>query len=180
MPGLPVWLTRFHVSSGDLLLRYHSESNRTDGFPNRQYFFPPLKQKELRRQKVAKRNFHYNILGGPSYTPDFGVLIGGTALMTFRMDPKDTTMQRSVIPASMAFMFTGGLNIMVKPQLFFKNDRFRIFGQFIYKNTQENYYGVGYDTNKNYERGKQPANINIAVCRSTPGSCSDSKKAISF
>lgn len=114
----------------------------------------PLSKKELRRQKVAKRNFHYNILGGPSYTPDFGVLIGGTALMTFRMDPKDTTMQRSVIPASMAFMFTGGLNIMVKPQLFFKNDRFRIFGQFIYKNTQENYYGVGYDTNKNYERGK--------------------------
>ena len=47
----------------------------------------PLSKKELRRQKVAKRNFHYNILGGPSYTPDFGVLIGGTALMTFRMDP---------------------------------------------------------------------------------------------
>ena len=72
--------------------------------------------------------------------------------MTFRMNPKDTTMRRSVLPFAMAFIFKGGLNIMVKPQLFFKNDKFRIFGQFSYKNTQENFYGVGYSTNKNYER----------------------------
>lgn len=72
--------------------------------------------------------------------------------MTFRMNAKDTTMRRSVVPAAMAFMFKGGLNIVVKPQLFFKDDRFRIFGQFTYKNTQENFYGIGYDTNKNYVR----------------------------
>ncbi len=112
----------------------------------------PLSKKELRRQKVAKRNFHYNILGGPSFSPDFGFLVGGSALMTFRMNPKDTTMRRSVLPFAMAFIFKGGLNIMVKPQLFFKNDKFRIFGQFSYKNTQENFYGVGYSTNKNYVR----------------------------
>lgn len=41
-------------------------------------------KRELRRQRVAKRNLHYNILGGPSYTPDFGFLVGGSALMTFR------------------------------------------------------------------------------------------------
>ena len=111
-----------------------------------------LTKKELRRQKVAKRNFHYNILGGPSFSPDFGFLVGGSALMTFRMNPKDTTMRRSVLPFAMAFIFKGGLNIMVKPQLFFKNDKFRIFGQFSYKNTQENFYGVGYSTNKNYVR----------------------------
>ena len=69
------------------------------------------------------------------------------------MNPADTTMRRSVIPMSLAFMFNGGgLNVMVKPQLFFKNDKFRIFGQFSYKNTQENFYGIGYTTNKNYER----------------------------
>ncbi len=105
------------------------------------------------RQRVAQRNFHYNILGGPSYTPDFGVLIGGSALMTFRMNPKDTTMRRSVVPMALAFMFEGGgLNLMVKPQLFFKDDKFRIFGVLNYKNTRENFYGIGYNTNKNYER----------------------------
>ena len=55
-------------------------------------------KRELRRQRVAKRNLHYNILGGPSYTPDFGFLVGGSALMTFRMNPSDTTQRRSVVP----------------------------------------------------------------------------------
>lgn len=109
-------------------------------------------KKELRRQRVAKRNIHYNILGGPSYTPDFGALIGGSALVTFRMNPSDTLQKRSVLPMAVAVMFEGGLNLMVKPQLFFKNDKFRIFGKFTYKNTLENFYGIGYSTNKHYER----------------------------
>lgn len=36
-------------------------------------------KRELRRQEVAKRNLHYNILGGPSYTPDFGLLLWSTS-----------------------------------------------------------------------------------------------------
>ena len=96
---------------------------------------PALSKRELRRQRVARRNLHYNILGGPSYTPDFGLLIGGSALMTFRMNPSDTTQQRSVVPVAIALMFNGGLNLFSKPQLFFKGDRFRIFGQFSYRST---------------------------------------------
>ena len=68
---------------------------------------PALSKRELRRQRVARRNLHYNILGGPSYTPDFGLLIGGSALMTFRMNPSDTTQQRSVVPVAIALMFNG-------------------------------------------------------------------------
>lgn len=124
--------------------------------------------KELKRIKRAQRNVHYNILGGPSYTPDFGLLVGGSALITFSMNPKDSTMKRSVIPASLAVMFNGGLNIVIKPQLFFKNDRFRIFGQFIYKNTQENYYGVGYETNKNYLRSKETSQYKYSGIQFNP------------
>ena len=98
---------------------------------------PALTKRELRRQKVAKRNLHYNILGGPSYTPDFGAVLGGSALMTFRMNPSDTTQLRSVVPVAIAFLFNGGINLFSKPQLFFKGDRFRIFGKFAYKNTEE-------------------------------------------
>lgn len=111
-----------------------------------------LTKKELRKQKVAKRNLHYNILGGPSYTPDMGLLIGGSALMTFRMNPSDTTQLRSVVPMAIAVMVNGGFSLSSKPQLFFKGDRFRIFGKFTYKSTEDNYYGVGYETNKNYVR----------------------------
>lgn len=113
---------------------------------------PTLTKKELHKQKVARRNLHYNILGGPSYTPDFGAVLGGSALMTFRMTPSDTTQLRSVVPVAIAFMFNGGINLFSKPQLFFKGDRFRIFGKFSYKNTEENFYGIGYSTNKDYIR----------------------------
>lgn len=111
-----------------------------------------LSKKEIRKQKVAQRNLHYNILGGPSYSPDFGAILGGSALMTFRMNPSDTTQMRSVVPMAVAFMFEGGINFFTKPQLFFKGDRFRIFGKFSYKNTRENFYGIGYKTNKDYIR----------------------------
>ena len=111
-----------------------------------------LSPKEPRKLRVARRNLHYNILGGPSYSPDFGLLIGGSALMTFSMQPKDSTLQRSVVPVNIAFIFEGGINLFSKPQLFFKHDRFRIFGKFSYINTMENYYGVGYNTNRDYVR----------------------------
>ena len=113
---------------------------------------PTLSKKELRKLKKANRNFHYNILGGPSYSPDFGLLVGGSALMTFSLNPQDTTLKRSVVPIALAFMFDGGINIFSKPQLFFKHDRFRLFGKFSYKNTVENYYDIGYTTNRGYIR----------------------------
>lgn len=113
---------------------------------------PTLSKKELRKLKKANRNFHYNILGGPSYSPDFGLLVGGSALMTFSLNPQDTTLKRSVVPIALAFMFDGGINIFSKPQLFFKHDRFRLFGKFSYKNTVENYYDISYTTNRDYIR----------------------------
>lgn len=113
---------------------------------------PTLSKKELRKLKKANRNFHYNILGGPSYSPDFGLLVGGSALMTFSLNPQDTTLKRSVVPIALAFMFDGGINIFSKPQLFFKHDCFRLFGKFSYKNTVENYYDIGYTTNRDYIR----------------------------
>lgn len=127
-----------------------------------------LTKRQLRREQVKNRNFHYNILGGPSYTPDYGVLIGGSALMTFRTNPKDTTLQRSIFPFSIAVMFKGGLNLMTRPQLFFKNDRFRIFGQFAYKNILDNYYGIGYSTNKNYQRGKETSEYRYSGIQVNP------------
>lgn len=129
---------------------------------------PTLSKKELRRLRVAQRNFHYNILGGPSYTPDFGLLIGGSALMTFRMNPSDSTQLRSVLPVAIALMFKGGLNLMTKPQLFFKGDRFRIFGTFSYKNTLENFYGIGYSTNKDYPRGKETSEYRYSGVQVNP------------
>ena len=128
-----------------------------------------LTSKELHKQKVARRNFHYNILGGPGYTPDFGLTVGGSALMTFRMNPNDALQQRSVVPIAIAFMFEGGgINLFSKPQLFFKGDRFRIFGKFSYKNTVENFYGVGYRTNRDYIRSDSTSSYSYSGVQINP------------
>ena len=139
-----------------------------DSIPQENDITKTLSKKELRKERVKNRNFHYNILGGPSYTPDYGVLIGGSALMTFRMNPSDKTQLRSVAPFTIAVMFKGGLNLGTRPQLFFKNDRFRIFGQFAYKNTMENFYGIGYSTNKDYNRSKETSEYRYSGIQVNP------------
>ncbi|MCG8580127.1 MAG: outer membrane protein assembly factor [Bacteroidales bacterium] len=100
------------------------------------------------------KNLKFSILGGPGYTPDFGLLLGGSALFTFKTNPKDTVIERSVVPIGFAVMFSGGFNLISRPQFFYNQDRFRIFGQVIVKNTLDNYYGIGYDTNNSLERGE--------------------------
>jgi len=107
-------------------------------------------------KSAVYKNFRFSILGGPGYTPDFGFLIGGSALFTFRTDASDLQLQRSVVPMAFAFTFGNGLGFSVvsRPQLYFNQDRFRITGQFIFKMTGDNYYGVGYETNKETIRGE--------------------------
>lgn len=101
-----------------------------------------------------EKNLKFSILGGPGYTPDFGFVIGGSTLLTFRTNPQDTAMLRSVLPVAFGLTFGEGvgINFTLRPQLFFKGDRFRIMGQYIYKNTGDNYYGVGYVNNGNLHR----------------------------
>ncbi|MDE6347229.1 MAG: outer membrane protein assembly factor, partial [Bacteroides sp.] len=108
------------------------------------------------------------ILGGPSYSPDFGAVLGGSALLTFRMNPGDTTQMRSVVPMAIAFMFNGGINLFSKPQLFFKGDRFRIFGKFSFKNTEENFYGIGYHTNRDYIRSDSTSKYSYSGVQVNP------------
>ena len=93
-------------------------------------------------------------MGGPSYTPDFGALIGGSALIIFRMNPSEHRTVRSVLPMSIASMFSGVRPDWSEAQTFFFTTATtsRIFGKFVYKNTEDNFYGIGYGTNKDYVR----------------------------
>lgn len=105
----------------------------------------------------SEKNFRFSILGGPGYTPDFGFLLGGSTLFTFRMDASDLNLQRSVVPMAFAFTMGNGMGFSIasRPQLYFNRDRFRIFGQFIFRMTGDNYYGVGFNTNKQTQRGQE-------------------------
>lgn len=64
----------------------------------------------------------------------------------------------------MEFAFTMGnglgFSIVSRPQLYFNHDRFRIFGQFLFRMTGDNYYGVGFNTNKQTQRGQETTLFN--------------------
>jgi outer membrane protein assembly factor BamA len=114
-------------------------------------FIQAVERDSLSQQK----NFKFSILGGPGYTPDYGLLLGGSCLFTFSTDVSDTSLKRSVLPVAFAYMTNGGGSLVVRPQLFFNHDRFRIFGQLSVNSTLDNYYGVGYETNSSTERGEE-------------------------
>lgn len=137
----------------------------------------PLSEKELkrirkeeRRAEKEKRNFKFNIIGGPGYTPDFGFVVGGSFLTTFRTSPSDTLLLRSVLPLTFGVTFGQGIgvNATLYPQLFFKHDKFRIMGRFIVKNTGDNYYGVGFSQNSQVERGPESTEYYMSMIQLNP------------
>lgn len=99
-----------------------------------------------------RKNLRFSLLGGPGYTPDYGFVIGGSALFTFSSNKENPSVKRSVIPIAFGYMFNGGGSAFIRPQLFLKDDKIRVFGVFSFNNTLENYYGVGFDANSSKSR----------------------------
>ena len=116
----------------------------------------------------AHKNLRFSMLGGPGYTPDYGLLLGGSALFTFSANVRDTALKRSVVPVAFAYMVKGGGMVLIRPQFFFRQDRFRIFGEVRLANTLDNYYGVGYELNRSRERGPDSTLFRMVEYRVNP------------
>lgn len=117
-------------------------------------------KRKIREEEKAKRNLRFSILAGPGYSPDFGVLVGGSMLFTFRFDPTDTTINRSVVPLAFAITGSGSINATSKSQLFFPGDHFRINSVLSYSYALNNYHGVGYESNKSVPRSEITSEYN--------------------
>lgn len=105
-------------------------------------------------QVFGKDNFKFSFLGGPGYTSDEGFFIGASVLTTFSTDTEDSDLRRSVIPLVFGYLFTGGADARIRPQLFFNKDNFRIFGEIFVFNAIKHYYGVGEEKTSSTERGE--------------------------
>ena len=86
-----------------------------------------------------------SILGGPSYTPEASLGIGGAMLMTFRMNQQDTISQRSFIPVGFNISVNGTFVAAGAGTLFFNENKFRIYIKYGYRTEPSNFYGIGYD-----------------------------------
>ncbi len=112
-------------------------------------------QEEETKETKERKNLRFSIIGGPGYTPDYGFLVGGSSLFTFDMPGMRGYQKRSVVPLafSLSFSKSVSLSFLIRPQLFIADDNIRVKGEFIYSNLTGNYYGVGYTTNTNTQRG---------------------------
>ena len=64
--------------------------------------------RQLRKDSIrAHKKIWWSVLGGPSYTPEASLGVGGAVLASFRMNKNDTISQRSFLPAGINLSING-------------------------------------------------------------------------
>lgn len=102
-----------------------------------------------KRAHIAKNGLPmFDILGGPAFSPENGLMLAVGGLYSFKMDRQQTELQRySVSLFAIGNKGDGGLGygIRSKQNLFFDNNDIRYSGQFMLAEQSENFWGVGYN-----------------------------------
>ncbi len=111
-----------------------------------------LTKRELRKlkraEKVREGKFLITPLVGPAYTPELGFTIAGGILTSWRTDKTDSTLQRSSAPINVGWGSNGAVFVSSKLTTFWNHDKIRANADVWFKNMNDNYFGVGYDTNE--------------------------------
>lgn len=131
------------VAFGGVAQTVRIDSAKTNDMTTREY---SQYMKKLRRDSIrANKAVWLSILGGPSYTPEASLGVGGAILASFRMNRNDSISQRSYIPAGFNVSINGTFIVAGAGVLFFNENRFKIYANYGYRNEPANFYGVGFD-----------------------------------
>ena len=110
--------------------------------------------KQMRRDSIREtKNIWWSVLGGPSYTPESSLGVGGAVLSSFRFHRNDSITKRSFIPAGFAISLNGTFVLAGAGTLFFNENKFRIYVNYSFRNEPAHYYGKGYESIENVQRG---------------------------
>ena len=110
----------------------------------------PYQQKtfvrQIRRDSIrAGKNLWLTPVGGPSYNPEASLGIGGALLASFKINSKDTVAYRSFLPIGFNLSINGTIVVAGAGTFFFKENKFRIYTSYSYRNEPAHYYGKGYE-----------------------------------
>ena len=109
--------------------------------------------RQLRKDSIrANKKIWWSVLGGPSYTPEASLGVGGAVLASFRMNKNDTISQRSFLPAGINLSINGTIVVAGAGTFFFNQNKFRIYASYGYRNEPAHYYGKGYETIEHVDR----------------------------
>ena len=99
----------------------------------------------LTQAKISEGKFLISPLILPAYTPELGGLLAVGGIMSFKTNPNDDLIQRSSFPFTLGYSTTGAIVFSGKLSSYWKEDKFRLHGDFWYKDMPDNYWGIGYD-----------------------------------
>lgn len=109
-----------------------------------------------------------SVLGGPSYTPEASLGVGGAMLMSFKMDKKDTVSQRSFLPVGFNLSLNGTIVVAGAGTFFFKQDKYRLYMNYSFRNEPANYYGTDISTIENTPRGTNTTGFHKMLLQFNP------------
>ena len=102
--------------------------------------------RQERRDSIrAHKKVWVSVLGGPSYTPEASLGLGGAVLTSFRVNRMDSVSYRSFIPAGINVSINGTIVVAGTGTLFFNENRLRVYLKYEFRNEPAHYYGKGFD-----------------------------------
>jgi hypothetical protein len=129
-----------------------------------------LEQRQKRKDSLIKAGRPFlSILAGPGYTPEAGLLIGGGVLYTFSTDPSNPKLQRSTIPLMGSISTKGSVGLSSVINTFWLEDKLRVRLKTKFSNIEDDYFGIGYETNSSTERGEETSGYNRTLLWVEPG-----------
>lgn len=125
---------------------------------------PAFIKKYMEKRAIVKQNkidsgkVFVSPIFGPGYTPENGLLIGGGALVTFKTNRKDSLIERSSLPITAFFSTKGNVGLNLKLASFWKENKIRFLFVGRIARANDDYFGVGFDTADNIEKGDSTSN----------------------
>ena len=122
-----------------------------------------------RKKRVRDPNKVWvSVLGGPSYTPEASLGVGGAMLMSFKMDKKDTVSQRSFLPVGFNLSLNGTVVVAGAGTFFFNRDKYRLYMNYSFRNEPANYYGTDMSVIENTPRGSSTTGFHKMMLQFNP------------
>jgi len=108
----------------------------------------------IKKWKLDNGKSTFTPFVAPSYSPEMKFMLTAGGLFTFKLKPESPVLSRSSIPFSVAYSTNGSLQVSVKANIYGKDDKLRITGEYWVKDMPDNYWGIGYANAK--EKKKSP------------------------
>ncbi len=104
------------------------------------------KRDSIRKAKLSQGKIMLTPYLAPGYTPELSGILSVGALLSFKTNKKDTLIQRSSIPLAFSYTISGAVIFASQLTTYWFKDKFRLNGDFKFKNMPDHYWGIGYNS----------------------------------